>query len=130
MSRETFEAEHRFLVETWQKTFDIGGEHHLKTVREEGTVDHVAFIVDDAVLTGALSPRTAAEVLHVIVREHPFWDCNHRTGTAYLLALMGRLGQRLRVPDAEVAEFVRRIDAEGLSRDAVEAWVVGAFATG
>jgi hypothetical protein len=54
-------------------------------------------------------------------------DCNHRTANAYLLALMDRLGRRPSVPDDRIAEFLRRVDSEGLPPHAVERWIRESF---
>jgi hypothetical protein len=128
MSRASLEAERQFLIETWRRSFDLGGPHHSKEVREWGTVDHIASIVVRALASGEPSRSVGARVLYLIVNAHPFWDCNHRTGTAFLGAVMTRAGYSLRIPDEEAAAFVRRIDADGLSLEEVEAWVRRVFA--
>ena len=90
-------------------------------------MDLVASIIERADLSSDLSVTTVATVVHLIVREHPFWDCNHRTADAYLLALMARLGKRPAVSDVEIARFLRRVDSDDLPERAVLDWIQSSF---
>ena len=67
-----FERERRFLLETWLRTFDLGGEHHAKAARDEGTVDHIAEIVAHANRTATVSESTVARVVFLLINGHPF----------------------------------------------------------
>jgi hypothetical protein len=65
MSRRSLEAERASLLRVWGRTFDVGGEHHSRIVRDEGTVDHIASIVEEADRTGRLNLTVVARVVHL-----------------------------------------------------------------
>ena len=114
------------VLELWKESWDVFGPHDPKTIRDEGTLDnlelyHYPYLLseypDDPI-------RVAAEVCHYIVSNHPFWDCNHRTGWMTLLWLLEAVGYSLEhVPRDAVKEKVKGIDWLGVTAEELAGWV-------
>jgi len=121
------EVDDQLIKALWRLTFDVGGEHYSRQIRDEGTIDWVADGIRRAGIEGRSVADVAALGLYRIVREHPFVDCNHRTGWLLCRTLMLSVGFETAVPRTDVIEFVRSIDAKELSLDAVEEWVRRSF---
>lgn len=115
------------VMSLWELTFDVGGKHHTKKVRDEATVEWVVDCLRRASARGDPTWAIGAMALHHVVREHPFMDCNHRTGWLLCRTLMYEGGYRLALPSVEVVRFVRSIDSLALDEPAVVEWVRRAF---
>jgi len=111
----------------WRLTFDLGGPHGTKTIRDEGTIDWVVSGIQNAGSAGEPIWVVAGQALHRIVREHPFMECNHRTGWLLCRTLMQADGYHLALPGADVIRFVKSIDADTLDEQTVREWVRQAF---
>jgi prophage maintenance system killer protein len=116
-----------FVKTLWRLTFDLGGAHGAKVVRDEGTIEWIVDGIHTGANDGDPAWTIAGRALHRIVREHPFVDCNHRTGWLVCRTLMQVGGYELALPSVDVVQFVKSIDAESLDEDAVREWVKQAF---
>ncbi len=116
-----------FIKSLWRLTFHIGGKHESMSVRDEGTIE---WVVDGIHRTGAEDRSmydVAAVALHRVVREHPFMDCNHRTGWLLCRTLMRVAGYDVAISGNEVVSFVKSIDSLGRDEQEVREWVRRAF---
>jgi prophage maintenance system killer protein len=117
-----------FIVTLWRLTFNAaGGKHDSYSIRDEGTVEWIAYVVRKAAEEGAPSWDTAGLALHRVVTTQPFMDCNHRTGWLLCRTLMLVDGYELAIPGDEVVSYVKSIDQEELDEQRVKEWVRAAF---
>ena len=96
-------------------------------VRDEGTIEWVVDGIHRTRSEGRPMWDVAGVALHRIVREHPFMDCNHRTGWLLCRTLMRAAGYDVAVSDDEVVSFVKSIDSLGRREEEVREWVRRAF---
>jgi death-on-curing family protein len=98
------------------KTFDRG-------VRDQATLEMIAFTIQSHAQKESPMESIVSTVIHDMVKNHPFWDGNHRTAfeTARLILVM--FGYRLSVTPKEAERFMRNIDSENLTQDAIEIWL-------
>ena len=98
------------------KTFDRG-------IRDIATLDMIAGKIQSYAAKESPIVSISAYVIHDIVKNHPFWDGNHRTAfeTARLMLIM--FGYRLDVTVKEAEEFMRKIDSKNLSQNDIEKWI-------
>jgi death-on-curing family protein len=97
------------------------------SVRDEGTIEWAASGIRKAGEEGEPIWDVAGLALYRIVREHPFMDCNHRTGWLLCRTLMHIFGYELAVSGEEVVAFVKSIDADRLEEAQVKEWVRQSF---
>lgn len=116
-----------FVKSLWHLTFDVGGEHTSKSVRDEGTIEWVVDGIRRAGSEGRPVWDLAGVALHRVVREHPFMDCNHRTGWLLCRTLMTAAGYDIAISRDDVVSFVKSIDAIGLNEEEVREWVRSSF---
>ena len=115
------------IVRMWRLTFDVGGPHGCKSIRDEGTLEWVADSVRRGMGARDQMWATGGAVLYRVVNGHPFMDCNHRTGWLLCRSLMTEAGYDLAVPSHEVVRFVKSIDTNSLSEQQVQDWVRQSF---
>lgn len=116
-----------FIKSLWRLTFHVGGKHESMSVRDEGTIE---WVVDGIHRTGSEGKPmwdVAGVALHRVVREHPFMDCNHRTGWLLCRTLMLVAGYDIAVSRDEAVSFVKSIDALGRNEEEVREWVRRSF---
>lgn len=65
----------------------------------------------------------AARSIHFVVREHPFWDANHRAAYLLGLAIMACFGKFISATPEEAWEGITAIDREDASVDEVRKWL-------
>lgn len=116
-----------FIKSLWQLTFHIGGKHESMLVRDEGTIEWVVDGIHRTGSEGKPAYDVAGVALHRVVREHPFMDCNHRTGWLLCRTLMRVAGYDVAISGDEVVSFVKSIDALGREEQEVREWVRQAF---
>lgn len=114
-SREDLIAIHDEVV-TLGRTWDIG-------TRDPGTIDHVVERIRSAARARLPPSRIAAEAMVLIVREHPFWDGNHRTGFQVADSILRAFGRRIVAGPEEAETVVRSIDARGADPNAIRTWI-------
>ena len=106
---------HRGAASTGE-TWDFG-------IREAGSLHTLVERVRAMAREGRRPEEIASAALVFIVREHPFWDANHRTGFEMAQVILRAFGGRVRAPRREVERYVRAVDAEGLTEEEVAAWI-------
>ncbi len=99
------------------------GETWSFEIRDLGSIDYLADRISRLAADRASPRRIAAFALHFLVREHPFWDANHRSGFESAQLVLRAFGLRIEVPREEAEAFVRSIDAKKLPLKDVESWV-------
>jgi len=129
-SRADVELYRELVLIEWRRAFDVGGPHWSRTIRDEGTLDHVAARIAEEIRVNTRPSLVAGRALYRIVAFHPFGDCNHRTGWAVCNLLMLQAGGRLVASTDAVVRFVKSIDQFGRSEDDVVTWVREAFSLG
>lgn len=99
------------------------GETWSFGVRDFGSIDHLADRISRLAAARSSPSRIAAIALHFLVREHPFWDANHRTGFELAQLILRAFGLRIGASRKEIEDFVRSIDIRQLSLRDVEDWM-------
>ena len=116
-----------FLENMWKKTWDVGGPHFPKTVRDPGTVHWITENMRRNASSGMALPELCGRALHQIVTEHPFMDCNHRTGWFFCETTLRSVGYSLIAGQQDVVRFVKAIDSQHYTVGDVVLWIEGAF---
>ncbi|MGQ0797878.1 MAG: type II toxin-antitoxin system death-on-curing family toxin [Methanobacteriota archaeon] len=99
------------------------GETWSTEIRDLGSIGHLADRISGLAEARYPPSQIAALALHFVVREHPFWDANHRTGFELAQIILRTFGLRIEATSEEVEAFVRSIDASQLSLKEVERWI-------
>ena len=98
------------------RTWDIG-------VRDSGTIDYVVERIRSAARARLPPVKIAAEAMVLIVREHPFWDGNHRTDFQVADSILRAFGRRILAKADDAENSVRSIDASGAQAPAIRRWI-------
>ena len=98
------------------QTWDLG-------VRDRGTLDSLVQRIHSMARRQLPPEEIAGAAAHFTVREHPFWDANHRTGYGLLLYVLAGFGRKIDAPQDEIETTMRAIDAKGLRERALVEWI-------
>ena len=98
------------------RTWDIG-------VRDSGTIDFIVERIRSAARAHLPPVKIAAEAKVLIVREHPFWDGNHRTGFQVADSILRAFGRRILAKADDAENSVRSIDARGAQVPEIRRWI-------
>src|SRR3990170_8832611 len=101
------------IVAVHDEVARVGNTWHFG-VREAGSLDYLAVQIREMARQRQSPVDIAAAAMTFLVREHPFWDANHRTAFEMAELIMEAFGQRIAAETAEAERFVRGIDARGL----------------
>ncbi len=99
------------------------GETWSFEVRDFGSIDYLADRISRLAEARYTPTMIASFALHFLVREHPFWDANHRSGFELAQLILRAFGLRIRASTEDVEAFVRSIDTGQRSLKDVEKWV-------
>ena len=92
-------------------------------IRERGSIEYLADRIRRMAKAKRAPKAIAALAMHFVVREHPFWDANHRTGFELAQIVLRAFGLVIESSPKETEEFVRSIDRDERSLRSVENWV-------
>ncbi|HEX9340771.1 MAG TPA: hypothetical protein VF992_06330, partial [Thermoplasmata archaeon] len=102
------------IIAVHQQAAKVGETWNFE-IRDFGSIDYLADRISR--LAEARHPPTmiASLALHLLVREHPFWDANHRGGFELAPLILRAFGLRIGASREEVEAFVRSIDTTGIA---------------
>jgi death-on-curing protein len=69
-------------------------------------------------------PSIAAAVIETVVKDHPFWDGNHRTAFELGRLICLLFGYRLNLTVEEAVAFMRLIDSQKLPTGEIKRWII------
>jgi death-on-curing family protein len=101
------------------KTFNTG-------IRDEGTTDILHYIVDNLhKMTDKQKDLVtlSSYLIERIVKDHPFWDGNHRTAFEVCRFVLFLFGYELDIKTNEAVKFMREIDDKNLSNTQIKKWI-------
>jgi len=98
------------------KTFSTG-------VRNEGSLDRVADEIHKMVKGRKDSSLIVARAMELLVKDHPFWDGNHRTAFELGRLICLFFDYRLDVTVEEAVAFMRNIDYQDMPLEKIQKWV-------
>jgi len=110
------------IVAVHDEVSRVGNTWHFG-IRETGSLDHLAGRIREMASQRRPPLEIAAFAMVFLVREHPFWDANHRTAFEVAELIVEAFGQRIAAGRDEAEAFVRGIDARGLGREAILEWL-------
>lgn len=113
------------LMSSREKSWSIGSPHFSKEVREPGTLDFIISKVRQEFSQMSNPVEIAADIVYQVIRNHPFWDCNHRTATILALTVLKYFDIRLTVTEEDLEKFIKKVDVID-SFDEVYRWFRGA----
>lgn len=118
-----------FVVSVWKSVASVGGPHFLTgNAQKDIRADRLRRILER---WNTIRPRTDAAVLAGtlwtrIVVEHPFVDCNHRTGAACAALILSAMGYELTATDEEFAAAGNSInDVRAGEEERLIRWIRG-----
>jgi len=65
----------------------------------------------------------AAKLMTFIIKEHPFWDGNHRTAFETAQLILRAFGYEIKVDRKEAEKFIRSIDKPSIHENLVKEWI-------
>jgi len=92
----------------------IYGKSFSSGVRDEGSLERLEQELFKAAKEGKNVSAIAALAIERIVKDHPFWDGNHRTAFELARFICILFGRRLDVTAPEAIGFMRSIDGNDL----------------
>jgi death-on-curing family protein len=98
------------------KTFSTG-------VRNEGSLDSAADEIHKMAKGHKDSSLIVARAMELLVKDHPFWDGNHRTAFELGRLICLLFGYRLDVTVEEAVSFMRNIDHKDMPVEEIQKWV-------
>ena len=105
-----------FVCIQYGKTYDKG-------IRDEATLENIVFKIHRHAGKRSSPITIAAEAIHDIIKNHPFWDGNHRTAFEIARLILVIFGSRLDVAPKEAERFMRDIDKKNLPLKEIEKWL-------
>jgi death-on-curing family protein len=98
------------------KTFSTG-------VKNEGSLDRVADEIHKMAKGRKDSSLIVARAMELLVKDHPFWDGNHRTAFELGRLICLFFDYRLDVTVEEAVAFMRNIDYQDMPLEKIQKWV-------
>ncbi len=98
-------------------TWDLG-------VREVGSLYHLVDTLHAMARSREAPEAIAAECLLALVRQHPFWDANHRTAFDAAQVILSMFEREVSAPAADVERFVRSLDEGTVNAVRIAAWIL------
>lgn len=92
-------------------------------VRDQGTVDHVAWASEELADAGKLV-EAAAVLIKGIANWHPFNDGNKRTAFEAADALLRMNGMRIEAPIPLTIRMLLDVSRGAIDRDGIETWLL------
>ena len=93
------------------------GKTYDKGVRDEGSLFNISSALQEMARAGESVVSIAAFAIERIVKDHHFWDGNHRTAYEMGRFILILSDYRLNVTVSEAVVFMREIDSSNLSRE-------------
>ena len=99
------------------RTWDSG-------IRDEATLERIAWKIQSYVKKRIRVESIVAHLIHDIVKEHPFWDGNHRTAFEISRLVLVMFNYRFTVTPRDAETFMRNVDIKDLSHKDFEKWLM------
>ena len=99
------------------------GKSFSSGVRDEGSLERLEREIRRMAKAGKEVSTIVAIAMERIVKDHPFWDGNHRTAFELGRFICVLFGQRLDVTVDEAIGFMRAIDGNALPTSQIQNWI-------
>jgi death-on-curing family protein len=91
-------------------------------VRNEGSLDRIADEIHKMAKGHKDSSLIVARAMELLVKDHPFWDGNHRTAFELGRLICLLFSYRLDVTVEEAVAFMRNIDHQDMPVEKIQKW--------
>ena len=115
ITKETFVRIHNEAIK-------IGGAWD-SGIREPGSLFHITEILKKMVKEKEDMIIIVAKIMAFIIKEHPFWDGNHRTAFETAQLILRAFGYEMRISREEAEKFIKSIDKPTIKEETVMGWI-------
>jgi death-on-curing family protein len=99
------------------------GKTFSENVRDAGSLDRIAEKIRKMAQKRKDGSFIVARSMELLVKDHPFWDGNHRTAFELGRLLCLLFGYRLNATVEEAVTFMRMIDDHDIPEEEIQKWV-------
>jgi death-on-curing family protein len=99
------------------------GKSFSTGVRDEGSLERLEQEILKMAKAGKAGSAIAALAIERIIKDHPFWDGNHRTAFELGRFICILFDRRLDVTPNEAIGFMRAIDGKDLPTSQIQEWI-------
>ena len=115
VSEETF-------IQIHKEAIKIGGAWH-EGIREYGSIYYLTEMLRAMIKKKEDMITMAAKLMTFIIKEHPFWDGNHRTAFETAQLILRAFGYEMKIDRKEAERFIRSIDKPSIDEKIVKKWI-------
>lgn len=110
------------FIEIHREAIKVGGAWH-EGIRDEGSIYYMAEMFRKMIERKEDMITMAAKLMTFIIKEHPFWDGNHRTAFETAQLILRAFGYEIKVDRKEAEKFIRSIDKPSIHENLVKEWI-------
>lgn len=110
------------LIETHDEAIKFGETWHTG-IRDRGSIYHMSRILRNMVNLRRDKVSIAAKLVTFIIKEHPFWDGNHRSAFETAQKILRSFNCEMVVTKNEAERFIKSIDKCNLKERTVKNWI-------
>ena len=110
------------IKEIHDEAIKIGGAWN-NGIRDEGSLFYLVELLKRMIKRKEDMISIAAKVMAFIIKEHPFWDGNHRTAFELAQLILNAFGYEMKVDREEAQTFIRSIDRPDIKEETIKKWI-------
>ena len=110
------------FIKIHNEAIKIGGAWD-SGIREPGSLFHITEILKEMVREKEDIVVIVARLMAFIIKEHPFWDGNHRTAFETAQLILRAFGHEMRIDREEAERFIRSIDKPTIKEETIIEWI-------
>jgi len=99
------------------------GEAWNNGIRDEGSLFYLVELLNRMIERKEDMITMAARIMAFIIKEHPFWDGNHRTAFEMAQLILRAFGYEIKVDREEAKTFIRSIDRPDIKEKTIKKWM-------
>jgi prophage maintenance system killer protein len=119
LAKEAAKRTRAGILKAWKRACAVSGKSESMSIREEGTVEHIASIINGDRDQKTTPGEAAGRAIDWIVARHPFMDGNHRAALVVGAAILRADRCDINMTDQDMVAFLKSINAEELNQEDV-----------
>jgi len=110
------------FIRIYNEAIKIGGAWDSR-IREPGSLFHITEILKKMVEKKEDMTIIVAKLMAFIIKEHPFWDGNHRTAFETAQLILRAFGYEMIIGRGEAERFIKSVDKPTIKEDIIMEWI-------
>ena len=110
------------IKEIHDEAIKIGGAWS-EGIRDKGSLFYLTEMLKTMIQKRKDMITMAAKVMAFIIKEHPFWDGNHRTAFELAQLILRAFGYEMKIDKKEAQAFIKSIDKPDIKESIIRKWI-------